>query len=97
MTIPQQDERYRDSGRRMVQISGRSVHAAKAPLRADELLTFAPNTDQIVFRITPGVSVRPGMTVNFDGELFVVGQTADPHAGDELMKRKFVKLICRAA
>jgi hypothetical protein len=95
VTIPQQDERFRDSGRREIIINGRTVQAAKAPLRADELVTFAPNTHQIVFRVTPGVSARAGTTLDFDGELFVVGATADPHAGDELMKRKFIKLICR--
>jgi hypothetical protein len=95
MTIPQQDERFRDSGRRTIEINGRQVHAAKAPLRADEMIAFAPNTHQIVYRITPGVNCRPGASIDFDGEIFVVGSVADPHAGDELMRRKFVKLICR--
>lgn len=95
MTIPQQDERFRDSGRRAIQISGRTVYAAKAPLRADELVTLAPNTHQIVYRVTPGAVARAGLTLDFDGELFLVGAVADPHAGDELMRRKFIKLIVR--
>lgn len=96
-TFPQQDERYRDSGRRTIQIGGKHVSAALAKLRADEIVEHPSCTHQIVFRITPGVSARQGMTVTFDGTAYLVGAISDPFAADEKMRRKFVKLICHRA
>lgn len=92
-TIPKQDERFRDSGRRVIEITGRPVSAAKDKLRADEIEEHFPATEQIVYRITPGANARAGMIVQFDGQSFKVCAVADPFAKDDLMKRKFVKLI----
>lgn len=94
--IPHQDERYRDSGRRLIQIGGKPVHAAKAKLRAEDIEANPSCTHQIVYRVTPGAVARVGMVVAFEETAFLVRAIADPYAGDELMKRKFVKLIVRA-
>lgn len=94
--IPKQDERYRDTGRRTIQISGRPVSAALAPLRADERDANPSCTHQIVYRAMPGAVARTGTTVRFEDDSFLIRAIADPFAGDDAMKRKFVKLIVQA-
>lgn len=93
MSHPIQDERFRDSGRRTIEISSRPVSAALAKLRADEIRDFPPATHQIVYRTAPGAVARPGATLDYDGQPWTIVRVGDPYPDDPQMRRKFVKLF----
>lgn len=89
--IPRPDRRYADSGRRTVQIAGKSVSAALAKLRAEDSARYRATHEIVINRV---VTVRAGAIINFDSTNYRVITVTDPKADDPVMKGRYLRLIC---
>jgi hypothetical protein len=92
--IPVQDQRYADSGKRIVKIGNRDVSAALSGLREEDQVLFGA-THQIFIPKVPGVN--PGMVIDFEGVPYRVVKIADPRANDPDMRGRYYRLICNPA
>ena len=88
-----QDPRYADSGRRTIEIAGRKVGAACAPLRSEDASRFKGTHEIVLGRVS---TVRPGTIVSFDGRDYRVITAMDPRANDPDTRGRYLRLICEA-
>jgi hypothetical protein len=90
-SIPVQDQRYADPGRREVTVAGRRVGAACTPLTPEDAVRHRA-THQIV---CPAVrAAKPGIVVEFEGVPYRVAAVTDPRAGDPAMRGRYMRLVC---
>lgn len=92
--IPIRDERYADSGRRLIKIGSRDVSASLTPLRPEDAVQFGA-THQIFIPKVHGVSVN--MVIDFDGVKYRVVKMIDPRADDPIVRGRYLRLISVAA
>jgi hypothetical protein len=88
---PKPDRRYSDSGRRTVQISGKSISAALSRLSLEDATRYRATHEIVISRM---VTVRPGAIMEFDGKSYRVITVSDPKADDPVMKGRYLRLIC---
>ena len=89
--LPKPDRRYADSGRRVIQIAGKSISAALAKLKAEEVAKYRATHEILINRV---VTVRAGAMIDFDGQNYRVITVTDPKADDPVMKGRYLRLIC---
>lgn len=89
--VPKPDRRYSDSGRRTVQIAGKSVSAALSQLSVEDAARYRATHEIVISRM---VTVRPGAIVEFDGNSYRVITVSDPKANDPVMRGRYLRLIC---
>lgn len=85
------DRRYADSGRRVIQIAGKSISAALAKLKAEEASKYRATHEIVINRV---VTVRAGAIIEFDGKSYRVITVSDPKSDDPVMKGRYLRLIC---
>lgn len=90
-SIPIQDERYADSGRRQITIAGRNISASCTPLKPEDAARFGAS-HQITLSAIKGAKV--GMVIDFDGTVYRIKQIRDPRLNDPAMRGRYVQLIC---
>lgn len=90
-SIPIQDERYADSGRRQISIAGRSISASCTPLKPEDAARFGAS-HQITLSTVK--TAKSGMVIDFDGTPYRVKQIRDPRANDPNMRGRYMQLVC---
>jgi len=90
-SVPVQDQRYADSGRREITLAGRRVGASCTPLKPEDAARFGAS-HQIVCTAVRGA--KPGMAVEFDGTAYRVRHVTDPRAADPVLRGRYLRLIC---
>lgn len=89
--LPRPDKRYSDSGRRTVQIAGKSISAALSQLSVEDATRYRATHEIVISRM---VTVRPGTIIEFDGKNYRVITVSDPKADDPVMRGRYLRLIC---
>ena len=92
--IPVRDERYADSGRRVITIGDRQVSASLTPLKPEDANLFKA-THQIFMAKVQGVNA--GLTIDFDGTKYKVVKLMDPKAEDPVMRGRYLRAIVNPA
>jgi len=90
-SVPVQDQRYADSGRREITLAGRRVGASCTPLKPEDAARFGAS-HQIVCTAVRGA--KPGMAVEFDGTTYRVRHVTDPRAADPVLRGRYLRLVC---
>ncbi len=92
---PTQQQMYADSGRRRIELLGRNILASIAVLREADARSFGATHEIFIDRIN-GVNAAQmtGRTINFDGRDFDVVKVMDPHASDQQMRGRYLRMIC---
>lgn len=92
---PLQQERYADSGRRQITLSGRQMLASLVKLKPADAATFNASHEIFIDRIqglSPNTVV--GQIVQFDGWNYRVVKAMDPRQNDPTMRGKYLRMIC---
>lgn len=92
---PTQQQIYADSGRRRIDLLGRNVMASIAVLREADAQSFGATHEIFIDRIN-GVNAQQltGRTIDYDGRSFNVVKVMDPHASDQHMRGRYLRMIC---
>ena len=95
---PRQQYRYADSGRRTIDILGRTVPATCLALKESEARLLSATHEINIDRIA-GISPQQivGQTVEFEGTSYRVVKAMDPRANDPAMRGRYVRMICVVA
>jgi hypothetical protein len=93
--VPRQQARYADTGRREIDLLGRSVLASLVKLKAADARALGASHEIFIDKIQGiGNAQLVGQTIEFDGRFFRISKVTDPKAGDPVMRGRYVRLIC---
>lgn len=95
---PQQQQRYADSGRRTIDILGRTVPATRLALKESEARQLNASHEINIDRIA-GIAPQQlvGKVIDFEGTPYRITRAMDPRANDPTMRGRYVRLICVVA
>jgi hypothetical protein len=95
--VPQQQERYKDTGRREIVLLGRTVLASLVKLKEADANALRASHEIFVEKL-PGVPNQQlqGQVINFDGRDYRVIKVTDPKISDPVMRGRYLRLISTA-
>lgn len=93
--VPQQQERYKDTGRREIVLMGRPILASLVKLKEADANALRASHEIFVDRM-PGVSNQQiqGQIIDFDGDLYRTGKVSDPNISDPSMRGRYLRILC---
>ena len=92
--VPEQQERYKDTGRREIVLFGRTILASLVKLKEADANALKASHEIFVDRL-PGISNQQiqGQLIDFDGTTYRVVKVTDPRINDPAMRGRYLRLI----